>query len=453
MTDTAARPPRKRRWLKRILALLVIGTALLALFPETPATWLAGRLIALETGAPNAIELTALGLGQAKIARLALGSQGQVAVTNAIVDYQPLGALAGRIDRIEIERLDLHLKYGIRASLGDLDPLIDRLRAGGSGTGDTPVPTVIIHRIVAVIDSPLGAISGEGMATFDQNVVYAQFSLAEAEQRAKVDLDLNVALQQSQTRPQGKVSGHIDAESGLWQFLGMPQPSAGSLDLAAKLREPPADAPATPVDPVADWTANLNGLAWSGLPAPLTAALAGSATAAAGQVTIEGLEVKSTGGWTPDLAVELAGTAPAIIDLQSFQASAAFDLKLAAKSLKFGEVSLRQPSLDLGLAVTNANGEIKVATTRDGRIGLAEAKIGKDLAITQPVALPVKHDPASSLLVQPRLVGGTTLHGGLALGKFALGLRSASLGIRCSWRYPRRPSRSTSRRAGRWRRG
>lgn len=428
MTDTAARPPRKRRWLKRILALLVIGGVLLALFPETPATWLAGRLIALEAGAPGAVEFTALGLGQAKVARLALGGQQQVVLTNAVIDYGPMGALAGRIDRIEIERLDLHLKYGVRASLGDLDPLVDRLRAGGSGGGGAPLPTVIIHQIVAVIDSPFGAISGEGMATFDQNVVYAQFALAEADRRAKVDLDLNIALQQSQTRPQGKISGHIDADSGLWQFLGMPQPSAGALDFAAKLREPPADAPATPVDPVADWTADLNGLAWDPLPAPLTAALAGSATAAAGQITIEGLSVKSTGGWTPDLAVEIAGTAPAVIDLQSFQASAAVDLKLAAKSLKFGEVSLRQPSLDLGLALTNANGEIKVATTRDGRIGLAELKIGKDLAIAQPVALPVKHDPASSLTVQPLLVGGTTVRGGLALGKFAFGLRSASLG-------------------------
>lgn len=428
MNDETPVTRRKRRWPIGMLALLVIGIGWLALFPEGPASWLAGRVIEQQIGAPDAVEITSLGLGRAKISSLALGADRQIVVTNAVVDYQPGQAIAGRIDRIEIEKLDIHLKYAGRPSLGDLDPMIQRMIQGGASSGDAPPPTIIIHQIVAAIDSPIGSIGGEGMATFDQNVVYAQFDLNEPGERAHIGLDINVALQQTQTRPQGKISGHVEAASGLWQFLGLPQPSAGSMDIAAKLREPPATAPAIPVDPVVDWTANLNGLGWPELPAPVTATAAGSATAPDGRIAVDGLSLKATGGWTPDLTMEVTGTAPAIIDLQSFQAAAAIDLKLAAKALTFGDTTLRQPVLDLGLAIDNQNGEIRIAANRGGKLGLSELKIGKDLAIGQPVTFPIKNDPANSLVIRPTLIDGTTISGGLALGKFAFGLRSAALG-------------------------
>lgn len=428
MNDNTPVTKRKRHWPKLILALLVAGIGYLLLYPESPASWLAGKVIAQVTGAPGEVRVTSLGLGQARIANLTLGADRQVTVTNATLDYRPSQVIAGQFDKIEIERVDIHLKYGGRPSFGDLDPLIDQMIAGGSSDAGAPPPTVIIHQIVATIDSPIGAIAGQGMATFDKNVIYAQFDLNEPGKLAQVNLDLNVALQQSQTRPQGKVSGHIESASGLWQFLGLPQPTAGSLDFNAKLREPPAAAPATPVDPVADWSANINALAWPGLPAPLTAVAGGSATASAGQIAVDGLTIKSTGGYTPDLAVELAGTAPTIIDLQSFQASANVNLKLTAKALSFGDISLKQPTADLGLTIDNKNNEFKLAVNRDGKLGFAELKIGKDLAISRPLTLPVKNDPANALLIQPLLVGGTTVSGGMSLGKFAFGLRSAALG-------------------------
>lgn len=431
---------RRRRWPAILVLALVALVAIGFAYFERIAAWAAVEALAIRYHLPSQVHIDQIGTDQAKIALLSLGSDRQVSAADVSLQFN---ASALRIDRIEIGRLEVHGRYdGHALSLGELDPMLRDLTAG-NGSGSGPPPSIILHRLVVTIDTPLGTLSGDGMATIDHGIIYSQFALNEPEQRSAIHLDLNAALGNDTPQPQGKVTADLKSDSVLWEVFGLPRPTAGSLHFEAQLKAPGADASASGIRVAtgalvvaADWSFSADSLAWPGQAAPLALQGGGRAVLSQRRLDIPKFDIKSTGGWSPDLALHAQGAGTAGLDAGKSSAQATIDLSAQAKSAAFGALQTRAPAVDLGLQVQFADGKLAIQFSRDSSIKLAQATIGPTLKLDKPTTITFKKSDQSRIMLPLPEADGSPIAGSLALGAFATQITLPSLAAPVQLAFP-----------------
>ncbi len=390
------RRKRRRRWPAFAVLVLVLLVAI-GYFARTHlAAWAATKVLEMKYGVSSALDIDRLDSGQAQLGSLSLGGSGEVKATDISLNYAPL---AMQLQRVEVGRIEINARYdGHTLTLGDLDPMMRELTATKEdGAAPTPLPSIIIHKIVLNLETPLGSLAGDGMATIDQGVIYSQFALSEAYKRSSVRVDLNAALSDQSPQPKGKVTVDLTADSALWAMLGLPQPTAGTLQLNAQLKAPPGDPNSSGIRIAtgalflaADWTFSGNGLSFPAQPAPMDIEGNGRAVLSARRLEIPSFTVKATGGWSQDLAVQLQGSSLANLDPEHGSVQTTLDVKAQTKSANVNAVQLKSPALDLGLQIQFADDALQVRPSRDGTIKFAQATLGPSLKLTKPTTLTVK---------------------------------------------------------------
>lgn len=390
------RRKRRRRW--PAVVVLIIGLLIAtAYFTRTHlAGWAARQALATQYGISSAFDIDALEGDQARIGSAALGGSGEVKATDISLHYAPLSM---QLQRVEIGRIEINARYdGHALTLGELDPMLRELTAPKpEDAPPAPLPAIIIHKIVLDLDTPLGSLAGDGMATIDQGVIYSQFALTEAYQRSSVRVDLNAALSDQAPQPKGKVTVNLNADSALWAMLGLPQPTAGSMQLDAQLKAPPGDPNASGLRfatgalfLAADWSFTGKDLAFPAQPAPLAIEGSGRAILSERRLEIPSFSVKASGGWSPDLGLQLQGSSLANLGPGQASVQTTLDLKAQAKAATLGAAQLKAPALDLGLQIQYSGDALQVHPSRDGTIKFAQATLGPSLKLGKPVTLTLK---------------------------------------------------------------
>ncbi|HVO05028.1 MAG TPA: YdbH domain-containing protein [Candidatus Cybelea sp.] len=421
MADPSAKTRRRRRrWPVFVILVPVLLVVIGLTARERIAAWAATEVLALRYGVPGRVRIDHIDSGQATIASLSLGSSGQVSAADISLQFN---ATAMRLDHVEIGRVELHAQYnGHALTLGELDPMLREWMAPHPGPSGPP-PSIILHKIVLTIDTPLGQLAGDGMATIDQGVIYSQFALTEPDQRAAIHLDLNAALSNRSPQPQGNVAGEIKAESALWEIFGLPRPTAGGLQFTAQLKQPPGDGTNSGIrlatgalKLAADWSFSAKGLAFPGQPAPADLDGNGRAILAERRLEIPNLDLKAAGGWSPDVALHVQGSALASLEPGKSSAQATLDLSGQMKAVTVGALQARAPALDVGLQLQYGDGMLQIRPSRDGSFKFASAAIGGGVKINKPVTISIKKTDASLITLRSDPPGAGPLDGALTLG-------------------------------------
>ena len=389
------RSKRRRRWPAFVLLVLAGLIATVILFREHLAAWAAVKILDLRYRVAGTVTVDRFDSDQAKIGVLSLGGDHAVQATDVSLQYD---LMAMTLERVEIGRVEVHARYdGHDLTLGDVDPILQAALASGADGGQGPMPAIILHKIDLTLETPLGTVTGDGMATIDKGVVYSQFTLSEPDKRSAVHLDLNAAIDDRSPQPKGKVTFDLHADSVLWSVFGLPQPQTGTLELAAQLKAPSTD-PSTSGIRIAtgelvlaaDWTFKGTGLSWPAQPAPMDVQGGGRAVLSERRLEIPKFDITATGGWSPDLALHLQGAGLANLDPKHTSVQATVDIAAQTKSTTLDKVQLRTPALDLGLQIQYGDDRLEVHPSRDGTIKFAQAAIGPTIKITKPVTLTVK---------------------------------------------------------------
>jgi hypothetical protein len=386
-------------------------------FLERIAAWAAIEVLAVRFGLPSHIEISQIGSNQAQIASFSLGSHREVNVSDISVQYQPM---AMTVTRIEIGHLEIHARYdGHAISLGELDPMLRQLTEPGDSAGG-PLPSIILHRIDVTIATPVGDLSGSGMATIDNGIVYSQFAMAESDKKAEIHLDMNAALNNQSPQPQGKITVDLSANSALWQIFGLPQPSAGSFHLTAQLKQPTADASGNGIRVATgalvmttDWNLSGDGLTWAGMPAPLALQGSGRAVLSERRLDLPNFDIKTTGGLSPDATAHAQGSGTLDRASETTTAQINMDISGQAKAAAFGTMQAKNPALDLGLHIELADQNLVIQPSRDGTIKTAQLAIGTALKSANPVAVTLKKTDASKVTLSLAPDAENFLQGGL----------------------------------------
>jgi hypothetical protein len=390
------RRKRRRRWPAFVVLVLILLIAVGFLSRTHLAAWAATKVLEMKYGVSSALDVDRLDSNQAQIGSVSLGGNGEAKASDITLQYAPL---AMQVQRIEIGRIEINARYdGHTLTLGELDPMLRELTAPrADGGAPTPLPSIIIHKIVLNLETPMGSLTGDGMATIDQGVIYSQFALSEAYQRSAVRLDLNAALSDQAPQPKGRVTVELSADSALWAMLGLPQPTAGSLQFNAQLKAPPGDPNSSGIRIAtgalflaADWTFSGNGLSFPAQPAPMNIDGSGRAVLLERRLEIPSFAVKATGGWSQDLALELRGSSLANLDPEHTSVQTTLDVKAQTKSASVNAVQLKSPVLDLGLQIQYSDDALQVRPSRDGTIKFAQAVFGPSVKLTKPTTLTLK---------------------------------------------------------------
>jgi hypothetical protein len=419
------RRKRRRRWPFFVVLVLVALIAAGFFTREHLAAWAATKALEMKYGVSSQLDIDHLDSHQAQIAALSLGGGGAVKASDISLQFQPI---AMTVQRIEIGQVEVHARYdGHAVTLGDLDPMLRELTAGADGDSQGPLPSIIIHKIVLTLDTPLGNLSGDGMATIDQGVIYSQFALTEAYKRSAVRLDVNATLSNQSPQPKGKVTVDLAADSALWAVLGLPQPQAGTLQFSAQLKAPPGDPTSSGIRlatgalfMAADWSLSGNDLAWPGQPAPMQIQADGRAALSQRRLEIPTFNVKATGGWAPDFALQLQGSTLANLEPGQTSVQTTVDVKAQTKAASLSAVQLKSPAFDLGLQIQYAGDQLQVQPSRDGTIKFAQAAIGPSIKLTKPATLTIKnsdqtrftlpfHPTEDNPIAAAATIGATTL--------------------------------------------
>ncbi|GAB2175194.1 intermembrane phospholipid transport protein YdbH family protein [Dongia sp. agr-C8] len=387
---------RRRRWPAFVVLLLVLLTAI-GFFSRTHlAAWAAAKALEMKYGISSALDINRLDSDQAQIGSLSLGGSGEVKATDISLHYAPL---AMQLQRVEVGRIEINARYdGHALTLGELDPLLRELTAPREdGAAPTPLPSIILHKIVLNLETPMGSLAGDGMATIDQGVIYSQFALTEAYKRSAVRVDLNAALSDQAPQPKGKVTVDLTADSALWAMLGLPQPTAGTLQFNAQLKAPPGDPNSSGIRIAtgalflaADWNFNGSGLSFPAQPAPMDIDGNGRAVLLERRLEVPSFTVKASGGWSPDLALQLQGSSLANLDPEHGSVQTTLDVKAQTKSANVNAVQLKSPALDVGLQILYSDEALQVRPSRDGTIKFAQAALGPAVKLTKPTTLTIK---------------------------------------------------------------
>lgn len=390
------RRKRRRRWPALAVLVLVLLVAI-GFFTRTHlAAWAATRVLEARYGVSSTLDIDRLDGDQAQIGAVSLGGNSEVKATDVSLQYAPM---ALRVQRVEIGRVEINARYdGHALTLGDLDPMLRELiTPKEDGGAATPLPAIIIHKIVLNLETPVGSLAGDGMATIDQGIIYSQFALTEAYKRSAVRLDLNAALSDHAPQPKGKVTVDLTADSALWAMLGLPQPTAGTMQFDAQLKAPPGDANASGIRIAtgalflsADWDFTGSGLVFPAQPAPLDIQGNGRAVLSERRLEIPSFTVKATGGWSEDLALQLQGSSLANLDPHDTSVQTTLDVKAQTKAASIGTVQLKSPALDLGLQIGYSGDALTLRPSRDGTVKFAQATLGTSVKLAKPTTLTVR---------------------------------------------------------------
>ena len=153
-TVDGPRPRARRRWARLLVRLVLVLAVLLGIalfFRLELVNRLGPSLLGRVLDVPADLTVTAFDWQKAHIDRLVLGSKRDLVVEDVTLAYDPLHH---RLASVEIGRvallaaIDRSRDTGI--SLGDLDPLVDRLRAmatepGSAGT-EAPLPDILVDQ-------------------------------------------------------------------------------------------------------------------------------------------------------------------------------------------------------------------------------------------------------------------------------------------------------------------
>jgi hypothetical protein len=390
------RRKRRRRWPAFIVLALVLLIAIGFFSRAHLAAWAATKVLEMKYGVSSALDIRQLDSHEAHVGSATLGAGGEVKATDISLQYRPM---AMTVQRVEIGLLEVNAHFdGHALTLGELDPMLRELAGPKEdGAASAPLPSIIIHKIALNLETPMGSLTGDGMATIDQGVIYSQFALTEPYERSSVRMDLNAALSDQAPQPKGKVTVVLAAASALWPMLGLPNPEAGTLQFNAQLKAPPGDPSSSGIRIAtgalflaADWSFNGSGLVFPAQPAPIDMEGNGRAVLSERRLEIPDFSVKATGGWAEDLGLELQGSSLANLDPEHVSVQTTLDLKAQTKSTSFDAVQLRSPALDLGLQIQYEADRLQVRPSRDGTIKFAQATLGPSVKLTKPTTLTLK---------------------------------------------------------------
>jgi hypothetical protein len=390
------RRKRRRRWPGFVLLFLVMLIAIVFFSRAYLAAWAATKVLEIQYGVSSRLDINHLDSNQAEIASISLGSSNEVNASDVSLQFESVGLT---VQRVEIGRIEVNARYdGHELTLGELDPMLRQLMAPGEdGANQDPLPSIILHKIVLNLETPMGSLTGDGMATIDQGVIYSQFALTEPYKRSAVSIDVNATLSNQSPQPKGKVTVDLTADSALWPVLGLAQPQAGTLQFTAQLKAPPGDSASSGIRVAtgalvmaADWTVSGNGLLWPAQPAPMEITGNGRAILSERRLDIPNFDIKTNGGWSPDLTLQLQGASLANLDPERFSSQTTVDVKAQAKLATLNAVQLRSPALDLGLQIQYADDRLQVWPSRDGTIKFAQATLGPSLKVSKPTTLTLK---------------------------------------------------------------
>lgn len=401
--------PRRRfaRFMLRLTLFLVVTAALATFFRLELVNRAGPWLLTRELDVPVELGVARFDWRSSHIDRLILGSQRDIVIEDVNLTYDPLSA---RLQSVEIGRVALLAHYdpteGRGISLGELDPLADRLRAMASTPGDpnaasAPLPDMLVKSIEIGLSSPAGFINGSGQANVNAQAVIAQFTLREQQDYARVDISLAAPLTKDGKPPLGDVTLNMDAHSALWSLLGLAQPTGGNIKASAHLRMPePGSAADAPIA-LADWQAEAVNFAYPGFATPLNGTLGGAAAYGLDWVSLEKLAGEIKGGVSAAFTAKIGGNlrASPLTGTQSLAGD--LDLKLGGGDFAFPGAGVSGVTLALPISLSAARvgnaTTVDISLTKPGTLGFQKLALA-DGSVTLPKAttLSFKGDGAST---------------------------------------------------------
>jgi hypothetical protein len=440
----ALRPRRRRRFARFMLrlTLFLVVTAALATFFRLELVNRAGPwLLTRELDVPVELGVARFDWRQSHIDRLILGSQRDIVVEDVTLAYDPLSA---RLQSVEIGRVALLAHYdpakGPGISLGDLDPLVDRLRAMASAPGDpnaasAPLPDMLVKSIEIGLSSPAGFINGSGQANVNAQAVIAQFTLREQQDYARVDISLAAPLTKDGKPPLGDVTLNMDAHSALWPLLGLAQPTGGNIKASAHLRMPdPGDAADAPIA-LADWQAEAVNFAYPGFATPLNGTLGGAAAYGPDWVALEKLGGEIKGGISAAFTAKITGNLRASPLTGTQGLAGDLDLKLGGGDFALPGAGVSGVTLALPVSLSaersgNAT-TVDIALTKSGTLAFQKLALA-DGSVTLPKAtsLSFKGDGASTAHLAWSDAAPISADFNLAIGKSSFTVEPKAMGER-----------------------
>lgn len=422
-----------------VLLLAIIGAISLFFRLELvnrAGPWLLGR----EFAVPVDLSFRNLDWRGAHIDRLTLGSQRDLIVEDVDLTYNPWD---GRLETVSVGRVALLARYDTTFTMGELDPLIDQLRALAAAPGDpnkeaAPLPDVLVKSIEIGLSSPAGFITGTGQANISNQAIIAQFTLREQQDYARVDISLAAPLAKGGKPPLGDLTLTMDAHSALWSLFGLAQPSAGNVKMNAHLRMPEgaATADASTALAMTDWSMEVNDFAYPGLSAPLTGTLKGVASYGTDWLALEKLDGNFTGALDAKFKATLGGDVRVAPLRAAQELTGALTLKSDGGDVTLAGIAFKQPKLALDLALS---GKLDVAGGGTLDIGIAKPSsfsaqhidtLATGMVLPLPTTLALKPDAGSFAHLAFGGIGGFRGDFGAVLGKSVVTLEPKDTGER-----------------------
>lgn len=392
-----------RLFFRLIFLLLIVAAAALFFRVELinrAGPWLLTRQLAV----PVDLSVRKLDWRGTHIDRLTLGSQRDVIVEDVDLTYNPWD---GRLEAVEIGRVALLARYDTRLSLGELDPLVDTLRALATAPRDksaeTPVlPDVLVKAIDIGLASPAGFITGTGQANLNQQAVIAQFTLREQQDFARAEISLAAPLAPGGKPPLGDLTITMDAHSALWPLLGLAQPTGGSIKVNAHLRMPEGSAQTNNTGvsgagaalALAEWSLDAVNFAYPGFAEPVSGTLKGAASYGPDWLAVDKLDGRFRGGLTLQTTVAVGGNL-LLSPLRAAQkVNGALMLKAETDDLAVAGIGLKQPKLALEMALGGQlGGNLNLSITKPGTISARHVDLGGNgVTFPKPTTLTLRPD-------------------------------------------------------------
>jgi len=200
-----------------VVLVIAVGGGLI-LFRLPLAEALLRRGLATQGIEPAAFTVAELGLHDARLTGIALGSRPEVEIAELQLAYSPRTLLAGLVDGIDVTGLRLRLDLtGMALPLGSLQGLLEG--AGAAGEAAPPLPLVRMHEARIEAATPAGPVAVE----FSGDVA----PQGDGRLQADFDLTLTAALG---ARVAGRLTAAGDPAAGLGGTLTV---TDGALELAA----------------------------------------------------------------------------------------------------------------------------------------------------------------------------------------------------------------------------
>ncbi|TDQ83930.1 dicarboxylate transport [Dongia mobilis] len=349
-------------------------------------------------GAPVAFRLDGLDWRETYVARLDLGGDRAVVLDGVRLAYDPWQM---RLNAIEIDRVTIAAAVGERFSLGDLDPAIDQLMASageGSGSGFPPdLPRIVIKSLALDLRSPIGAITGSGEATLDNQAVVASLSLQESHDAAEIEGVLALSLREDGAPPSGTLRMRLTAGSALWPLVGLNPPQQGVLALDAQIRADQNWQHAGGIE--ADWRATATDFRIAALPAPLSGSIAARTRLEADSLAIRDLAGDLAGGaaadwrtvFTGDLQLREVTTQPQLAGRLSLQGQGG---TLPLAPLGAGDITLTEPAIALmvdlvGATTAESGAELTLRLAEPATVSLRKLTSSGQSTLPQATTLQV----------------------------------------------------------------